>query len=161
MCIRDRSYADVIEYFGYLKKMILTLHNLAMIEKGWLPLHGAMINLTLQDGTKKGVIMIGDSGAGKSETIEALTNLSEDVIVSREIIFDDMGSLHLDEQGQIRAQGTEIGAFVPVSYTHLNPVLAVTEPTAFPIAISVFPCSAASTETIISGRVVALSLIHI
>ncbi len=27
--------------------------------------------------------MIRDSGAGKSETIEALTNLSEDVIVSR------------------------------------------------------------------------------
>ncbi len=112
MWVGKVSYADVIEYFGYLKKMILTLHNLAMIEKGWLPLHGAMINLTLQDGTKKGVIMIGDSGAGKSETIEALTNLSEDVIVSREIIFDDMGSLHLDEQGQIRAQGTEIGAFV-------------------------------------------------
>lgn len=106
------SYGDVIEYFGYLKKMILTLHNLAMIEKGWLPLHGAMINLTLEDGTKKGVIMIGDSGAGKSETIEALTNLSEDIIVSREIVFDDMGSLHLNAEGKIRAQGTEIGAFV-------------------------------------------------
>lgn len=106
------SYGDVIEYFGYLKKMILTLHNLAMIEKGWLPLHGAMINLTLEDGTKKGVVMIGDSGAGKSETIEALTNLSEDIIVSREIVFDDMGSLHLNAKGQIRAQGTEIGAFV-------------------------------------------------
>ena len=106
------SAGEVIEYFGYLKKMILTLHNLAMIEKGWLPLHGAMINLTLKDGTTRGVIMIGDSGAGKSETIEALNNLGGDQIVNREIIFDDMGSLHLDCQGRVRAQGTEIGAFV-------------------------------------------------
>ena len=83
-----------------------------MIEKGWLPLHGAMINLTLKDGTTRGVIMIGDSGAGKSETIEALNNLGGDQIVNREIIFDDMGSLHLDCQGRVRAQGTEIGAFV-------------------------------------------------
>lgn len=106
------SAGEVIEYFGYLKKMILTLHNLAMIEKGWLPLHGAMINLTLKDGTTRGVIMIGDSGAGKSETIEALNNLGGDQIVNCEIIFDDMGSLHLDCQGRVRAQGTEIGAFV-------------------------------------------------
>lgn len=106
------SYAEVIEYFGYLKKMILTLHNLAMMDKGWLPLHGAMVNITLRDGTKKGIILIGDSGAGKSETIEALTNMSGDLIVSQEIVFDDMGSLHLDETGRIAAQGTEIGAFV-------------------------------------------------
>ena len=112
MWVGKVSYADVIEYFGYFKKMILTLHNLAMMEKGWLPLHGAMINITLNDGTKKGIVMIGDSGAGKSETIEALTNMAEDVIVDREIVFDDMGSLHLDENGKICAQGTEIGAFV-------------------------------------------------
>lgn len=105
------SYADVIEYFGYLKKMSLTLHNLAMIQKGWLPLHGAMINVHLKDGRKKGIIMIGDSGAGKSETIEALQNLGNDEIIDQEIIFDDMGSLHLEE-GELYAQGTEIGAFV-------------------------------------------------
>ena len=69
-----------------------------------------MINLTLQDGTKKGVIMIGDSGAGKSETIEALTNLSEDVIVSREIIFDDMGSLHLmNSRSKLRHRNRRVG----------------------------------------------------
>ncbi len=39
--------------FWLSEKMILTPHNLAMIEKGWLPPHGAMINLTPQDGTKK------------------------------------------------------------------------------------------------------------
>lgn len=105
------SYGDKIEYFGYLKKMILTLHNLAVMEKGWLPLHGAMINLTLKDGSRKGIVMIGDSGAGKSETIEALSSFAEDQIVKREIVFDDMGSLHI-ENGELIAQGTEIGAFV-------------------------------------------------
>lgn len=105
------SYSDKIEYFGYLKKMTLTLHNLAVMRKGWLPLHGAMVELTLKDGSSKGVIMIGDSGAGKSETIEALSQISEDEIVKQEIIFDDMGSLHIEE-GKLVAQGTEIGAFV-------------------------------------------------
>ena len=37
----------------------------------------------------------------------------------------------------------------------INPVLAVTDPTALPTAISALPSSAAKTETSISGRVVA------
>ncbi|SJZ34400.1 hypothetical protein [Anaerorhabdus furcosa] len=106
------SYEDKIEYFGYLKKMALTLHNLAMMEKNWLPIHGAMINLHLKDGTKKGIMFMGDSGAGKSETIEALTNLAKSEIDYQEVVFDDMGTLHLDHNGKIVAQGTEIGAFV-------------------------------------------------
>lgn len=105
------SYADVIEYFGYLKKMALTLHNLAMIEKGWLPIHGAMINLYLKNGVKKGIMFMGDSGAGKSETIEALSNIARDEIDYQEVVFDDMGSIH-HENGHLYAQGTEIGAFV-------------------------------------------------
>ena len=105
------SYDDVIHYFGYTKKMCLTLHNLCMMEKGWLPIHGAMINLHLKDGSTKGLMFIGDSGAGKSETIEALSAVAKDEIVSSEIVFDDMGSIHL-ENGMIKAQGTEIGAFV-------------------------------------------------
>lgn len=105
------SYGDRIEYFGYMKKIILTLHNLAVMEKGWLPLHGAMVNLTLQDGTRKGVVMIGDSGAGKSETIEALRRAAGKEIVKQEVVFDDMGSLHL-ENGELVAMGTETGAFV-------------------------------------------------
>ncbi|MEG2329743.1 hypothetical protein [Anaerorhabdus sp.] len=111
MWIGKISYEDKIEYFGYLKKMALTLHNLAMMEKGWLPIHGAMINLHLKDGTKKGIMFMGDSGAGKSETIEALTNLAKSEIDYQEVVFDDMGSLHI-EDGKIVAQGTEIGAFV-------------------------------------------------
>lgn len=105
------SYGDKIEYFGYLKKMILTLHNLSVMKEGWLPLHGAMINLVLKDGRKKGIVMIGDSGAGKSETLEVLTQLAKDEIVSQQVVFDDMGSLHIEE-GKLAAQGTEIGAFI-------------------------------------------------
>ena len=105
------SYNEVIEYFGYIKKMSLTLHNLKMQSKGWLPLHGAMINLHLKDGTTKGIAFIGDSGAGKSETIEALSHVTKQEVMYSEIIFDDMGSMHI-EDGVIVGQGTEIGAFV-------------------------------------------------
>lgn len=106
------SSADVIEYFGYVKKMFLTLHNLAMMKRGYLPIHGAMINLYLKDGSQKNIMFMGDSGAGKSETIEALTSLAKDYIVHQEVVFDDMGSIHINESGKVVAQGTEIGAFV-------------------------------------------------
>ena len=105
------SYSEVIDYFGYVKKMCLTLHNLKIQSKGWLPLHGAMINVYLKDGSKKGIVFIGDSGAGKSETIEALANVTKHEIINYEIIFDDMGSMHI-ENGELVCQGTEIGAFV-------------------------------------------------
>lgn len=105
------SYQDVIEYFGYLKKMALTLHNLAAMDKGWLPIHGAMINLYLKDGSKKGIVLMGDSGAGKSETIEAMTSIAKGEIIRQEVVFDDMGSFRI-EDGHVVAQGTEIGAFV-------------------------------------------------
>ena len=106
------SAAPEIDYFGYTKKSLLTLHNLAMIERGWLPIHGAMVNIYLKDGRKKGLMFMGDSGAGKSETLEALSTMASDLIDHQETVFDDMGSLHIDENGRIRAQGTEIGAFV-------------------------------------------------
>lgn len=107
-CISDHPR---IEYFGYLKKMSLTLHNLAMMEKGWLPIHGAFVNITLKDGRKKGIMLMGDSGAGKSESIEALKVAGKDKIKDIEVVFDDMGTIHL-ENGVPYGQGTEIGAFV-------------------------------------------------
>lgn len=105
------SYSQKIEYFGYIKKMSLTLHNLAMMQKGWLPIHGAFVNVTLKDGKKKGIMLMGDSGAGKSESIEALRALGNDVISNIEVVFDDMGSIHI-ENGVPYGQGTEIGAFI-------------------------------------------------
>ena len=105
------SSSDKVDYFGYMKKMVLTLHNVAMMERGWLPIHGAFINVILKDGRKKGICLLGDSGAGKSETIEALKSVAGDQISRMEIVFDDMGSFHM-ENGVPVARGTEIGAFI-------------------------------------------------
>lgn len=105
------SYDQKVEYFGYMKKMMLTLHNLAMMQKGWLPIHGAFVNITLYDGKRKGIMLMGDSGAGKSESIEALKALGNDVIKDIEVVFDDMGTIHI-EDGIPYGQGSEIGAFI-------------------------------------------------
>ncbi len=104
------SYQPIIEYFGYFKKMALTLHNLVMIRRGLLPIHGAMLEIRLKDGRTKGVCLMGDSGAGKSETIEAMNKISA-LIDGQTVIFDDMGIMYFRD-GEIYGQGTEIGAFV-------------------------------------------------
>ena len=100
-----------IDYFGYMKKMLLTLYNVKMIGEGNLPIHGACVHITMKNGTTKNIVIIGDSGAGKSESLEALASVAGDDISSQLTIFDDMGTFKLDN-GQIKAYGTEIGAFV-------------------------------------------------
>jgi hypothetical protein len=104
-------YKGHIAYFGYLKKIILTLHNLSLIERGYLPIHGAGINVTRKDGKNFNIVLLGDSGAGKSETIEALKVVGKDEVSEINTIFDDMGTFEL-EKGQVVALGTETGAFV-------------------------------------------------
>lgn len=99
-------------YFGYLKKMILTLHNIKMMEKGRLPFHGALVNLKLQGHGSYNVLLIGDSGAGKSETIETLRGMGSDEIQDLTIVADDMGSVDIAADGSVLGYGTEIGAFV-------------------------------------------------
>ena len=107
------NHNDAIDYFGYMKKMTLTLHNLIMIKRGNLPVHGAMVNVVLKSGKSANVVIMGDSGAGKSESLEAFRGLSEDYISDMTIVFDDMGWVKLDEHGgKPLAYGTEIGAFV-------------------------------------------------
>jgi energy-coupling factor transporter ATP-binding protein EcfA2 len=105
------THCDEIDYFGYMKKMTLTLHNLVMIKRGYLPIHGAMVNIELKDGKSANVVIMGDSGAGKSESLEAFRALSEDYISNMTIIFDDMGTFK-EIDGRIFGYGTEIGAFV-------------------------------------------------
>jgi hypothetical protein len=56
--------------------------------------------------------VIGDTGAGKSETLEAFRVIGRDHIEKMTVIADDMGSLEIDPQGDIIGYGTEIGAFV-------------------------------------------------
>lgn len=105
------SRADKNDYFGYMKKMLLTLHNIYAIDHKRLPIHGAMVNILLKNGDQKNVAVIGDSGAGKSETLEALRIIGKDYIKDMRVIFDDMGLFFIKNK-KIYAQGTETGAFV-------------------------------------------------
>lgn len=104
------SYSDDFDYFGYVKKMLLTLHNIKLLNQSKLPIHGGMARVTLTNHKTYNIILIGDSGAGKSETLEALKTFS-DSILELDIIFDDMGSISF-EDGKLVARGSEIGAFV-------------------------------------------------
>ncbi|MCL6471844.1 MAG: phosphoenolpyruvate carboxykinase [Firmicutes bacterium] len=106
------QHSEDVDYFGYFKKMTLTLHNIAMLKRKRLPVHGAMVYLKLKEGGTANVVIIGDSGAGKSETIEALRVLADEYICEMIIVFDDMGSLGIDAGGNVVGYGTEIGAFV-------------------------------------------------
>ncbi|MDU6174070.1 MAG: phosphoenolpyruvate carboxykinase [Clostridium perfringens] len=105
------NYSEEIDYFGYMKKMILTLHNIIMIKRGYMPIHGAMVNVVLKNGKEANIVIMGDSGAGKSESLEAFRALSEEYISDMTIIFDDMG-VFKNVDGVIKGYGTEIGAFV-------------------------------------------------
>ncbi len=99
-------------YFGYLKKMILTLHNSIVMKNGNMPFHGAMVKIMLQGNKEATILMMGDTGAGKSETLEAFRVLAEKQIRQLTIIADDMGSIELDEEACPVGYGTEIGAFL-------------------------------------------------
>ncbi len=101
--VSDLPHTD---YFGYMKKMILTVHNLMVIDEGRLPVHGALAKIDV-GGKEFAVMFVGDSGAGKSETLEALRRMGARV----ETIVDDMASLDITEEGVV-SYGTEVGAFV-------------------------------------------------
>ena len=114
-----------VDYFGYFKKTALTLHNLIMINRGNLPIHGAMAKVDLKSGKSANVVIVGDSGAGKSESLEAFRVLADQYIRQLTVIFDDMGSLAIEPDGRVLGRGTEIGAFVRLD--DLRPGYAYTE----------------------------------
>ena len=105
------NFCDKKDYFGYLKKMCLTLNNIISMKRGFLPIHGAGVNVVLQNGKSANIVILGDSGAGKSESIEAFRSLAKEYIRDMTVIFDDMGSFRLSGN-KVLAYGTEIGAFV-------------------------------------------------
>lgn len=115
--LNDGTYVGVcpdtpeIDYFGYVKKMILTLHNLNRINNNELPIHGTGIKIKKTDGTSIVFAILGDSGAGKSETLEALKSLNYDEIADVVTLFDDMGTM-VNINGKLYIKGTETGAFV-------------------------------------------------
>ena len=77
-----------------------------------MPFHGAYARLTLDDGARATVLLIGDTATGKSETLEALRVAGEGRVRDVRIIADDMGSLEVGSGGRLLGFGTEIGAFV-------------------------------------------------
>lgn len=114
-------------YFGYLKKMILTLHNSIIMKSAKMPFHGAMVRILLQGNKEATILMMGDTGAGKSETLEAFRVIGEKYIREMTIIADDMGSVELDGNGNPIGFGTETGAFLRLddlqpgyAYGHLD-----------------------------------------
>ena len=105
---------DEFGYFGYLKKMILTLHNSIMMKRGRMPFHGAFVRVILKGGKSANVLLMGDSGAGKSETIEAFRAIGDEYIQDIIVVADDMGSMEINKKGGITGYGTEIGAFLRI-----------------------------------------------
>jgi len=103
---------DRFGYFGYLKKMTLTLHNIVMMKKGLMPYHGAMVRLLLKNDQAENILIIGDTAAGKSETLEAFRNLGKEYIREMRVVADDMGSIEITDDERLIGYGTEIGAFI-------------------------------------------------
>jgi energy-coupling factor transporter ATP-binding protein EcfA2 len=99
-------------YFGYLKKMALTLHNIRKMKSNKMPYHGAMFQLRIKNKGEFTLLVMGDTGAGKSETLEAMRQIGHEEIEDISIIADDMGSLGIGPSGEILGYGTETGAFV-------------------------------------------------
>ena len=129
-CISDDPR---IEYFGYLKKMCLTLHNLAAMQQGWLPIHGAFVNITLNDGRKKGIMLMGDSGAGKSESIEALKSVGKDVIKDgRALTFKELmklvKTLPVDVQKSLKGKLNVLNISQVIGYLYSGLVLGLGVP---------------------------------
>lgn len=105
-------FEEQFGYFGYLKKMILTLHNVAMMKRGRLPYHGAMVHIDLKNHASANLLIIGDTGTGKSECLEAFRQIGGEALRTMRIIADDMGSLDIRDNATLLAYGTEIGAFI-------------------------------------------------
>lgn len=103
---------DRFGYFGYLKKMILTLHNIAMMQRGRMPFHGAMTRISLRSGKSANVLIMGDTATGKSEMLEAFRILGGEQVRGLTVVADDMGSLEVTDDGRILAFGSETGAFI-------------------------------------------------
>ena len=97
------------------------------MKTGRMPFHGAMVKILIQDNKEATILMMGDTGAGKSETLEAFRVLGEKYIRELTIIADDMGSIELGENDVPYGYGTEIGAFLRLddlqpgyAYGHLD-----------------------------------------
>lgn len=111
---------NITDYMGYLKKPVLTMANEVMEQKGLTPIHGSAFTVNFKNGMKKTVVMGGDSGTGKSETILALMeavfkqNGGAENVESVDLLAGDMLSMFHskdDKESGIYMLGTEQGDF--------------------------------------------------
>ena len=65
-----------------------------MKREAW-PFHGALVRIVLKNQKEATLLIIGDTGAGKSETLEAFRILGDEYLTEMRIIADDMGSLKI------------------------------------------------------------------
>ena len=73
---------DRFGYFGYLKKLSLTLHNVIMMRRGRMPFHGAMVHIALRGGRDARLLILGDTATGKSESLYAFGQIDRAIIMS-------------------------------------------------------------------------------
>jgi energy-coupling factor transporter ATP-binding protein EcfA2 len=101
--------------------MILTLHNINIMKNNNMPFHGALIKIKLKSAKESTILIIGDTGVGKSESLEALRVIGKDLIADMNIIADDMGSIELEEgnpigYGMVMSKGTTTSTGLTQSY---------------------------------------------
>lgn len=105
---------NITDYMGYLKKPILTVANEKVKEKGMLPIHGSAFTITFKNGLRKTIVMAGDSGTGKSETIIAMMEkiIKRDGgaqnVASIDLLSGDMLSLFVAEDNKLVGGETQI-----------------------------------------------------
>jgi len=93
-----------------------------MKREAW-PFHGALVRIVLKNQKEATLLIIGDTGAGKSETLEAFRILGDEYLTEMKIIADDMGSLKIGASWEIVGYGTEIGAFVRLEKFYVFPAI--------------------------------------
>lgn len=109
---------SITDYMGYLKKPILTVANEKVREKEMMPVHGSAFSIVFKNGLRKTIVMGGDSGTGKSETIIAMMEqiIKNEGLASQvegiEFLSGDMLSMFEGNDGQMYMLGTEEGDFM-------------------------------------------------
>lgn len=117
---------SITDYMGYLKKPILTVANEKMKEKEITPIHGGAFTVIFKNGLRKTVILGGDSGTGKSETLIAMVEqimkgigVAEEV-ESVELLAGDMLCAMKGDDKEMYMLGTEQGDFMRMTDISAN-----------------------------------------
>lgn len=99
------------DYFGYFKDMLLTLHNIYMLDHSALPVPGTLLEINIKPNIIKKVLFFGDTSSGKYEVIEVLNLITNEEVSAINVISDSYALLKFENDG-VYASGTEIGGFL-------------------------------------------------